>query len=198
MPYPASETTGRSVPTRENPPTPKQLDALRRFNAQIPDHLSRREAGDWLDHLIGLLRSGAHPTEIDLSGPPSFSRASDIPRNRAPPAPVPAPPTPAPAPTPQPALPAPPAAPATPPVPTPAPTPAPRPESPGDWEPSPDSWVSVEMELTEEVMVGVTSRRLVKISDHPFPGETAGSCSARIRSAVERALKGAPVGGGDP
>jgi hypothetical protein len=137
------------------PATPRQIAGLKRFNAQIPPTLSKQQASDWMDLLISKAGSGAKITSEDLSGPPSFQKASELPKEgteKAAPAALPS------------------AAPATPPSPPKAPAASPE-ACPERFPTAGQDWITVELETT--VQVGDEfNRTLIKIAAHPVQGET--------------------------
>ena len=60
--------------------TPKQVAALKKFGAKVPEWLTKGDANEWLGRLISKSKFGPEINEMDLSGSPSFHKASELPR----------------------------------------------------------------------------------------------------------------------
>ena len=84
------------------PASEKQISALRKFGAKIPDSgLTISVAAEWMDYLIKKVQTGRQLDDKDRSGPPNFHPAaspSSSPPPAAKPAPAAAPPAPSPPP----------------------------------------------------------------------------------------------------
>jgi hypothetical protein len=147
------------------PASEKQLDALRKWHAKIPDGLTVGQASDWMDHLIGKAQRHEKVTDIDLSGPPGFSKASDPSLSR--------PPQPTPPPVPK----------------VPVPTPEPAGNGHAADLPSPEGWVTVQVDVVRDAKGSiVTVDRTVKLSDHAFPGESHAEAILRLQAKAEKAV----------
>jgi hypothetical protein len=152
----------RAMPDRNRPATDAQLRGLSRWGAKIPATLTVGEASDWMDHLSGKSKAGKKIEDADLAGPPNFHRASE----ERPPQPT-APPLPKP------------------------PVPAPEPAGNGHAAdlPSPEGWVTVQVEVVRDAKGSiVTVDRTVKLSDHAFPGESHADAILRLQAKAEKAV----------
>ena len=59
--------------------------------------------------------------------------------------------------------------------------------------PTSDSWVHYESVIEEVVVVGMTRRRSVKLTEHPAPGETFEQTISRLKKIAEAGLDGVSV-----
>jgi len=72
------ENYHRPISNPDGPPSPRQIEALKKFGCQIPPGgVSRGQASAWLDWLVGKVKAGAKIDEDDTSGPPLFRKAID-------------------------------------------------------------------------------------------------------------------------
>ncbi len=150
------------------PASEKQISALRKFGAKIPDGgLTISIAAEWMDYLIKKVQTGRQLDDKDRSGPPNFHPAAS-PSSSPPPA----------------AKPAPAAAP-------PAPSPPPNGHDNGSPDPLPTSegWITAQVQVVRDAKGSiVTVDRTAKIADHAFPGETHSAAMARLMAKAEKAV----------
>jgi hypothetical protein len=141
------------------PASEKQLAALRRFGAKIPDGLTVGVASEWMDYLVKKVQAGRQIDDQDRAGPPNFHPASKVPP--APPAPV---------------------------APPPSSSPTPPPASNPDPLPTSDDWITVIAEREEELAGGVKVKRTAKFAGHAAPGETYERAADRLMKKAEKAV----------
>jgi hypothetical protein len=148
---------------RNAPATDRQKAALGNFGAKVPKGINFGEASDWLRLLCSRLDHKEEITEQDLAEPPveeNFRPAAQLP------------------PSPQPSV--SPAVPTDPPVPS------------GNGGvirlPTPDAWVTVELEAENSTLLGHRRRLVAKIAEHPGLGETFDECLVRLGKHVEKKI----------